>query len=56
MVYGVDFVWSPDDELGCMWNDPGLGLDWPCDNPELSERDQTAGTLETLIAEVNARL
>ncbi len=56
MVYGVDSVWSTDDELGCMWNDPGLGLDWPCVEPDLSERDQTAGTLETLIAEVNARL
>lgn len=56
MIYGVDHVWNPEDELGCMWNDPGLGLNWPCSSPELSLRDQTAGTLESLIAELDARL
>lgn len=56
MVYGVDVVWNVDDELGCRWDDPGLGLDWPIDDPDLSERDRAAGSLDELIALVDARL
>lgn len=55
MLYGVDEYWNLDDELGCMWNDPGLGLTWPCSSPTLSERDQTAGSLEQLLHELTAR-
>ena len=51
-IYGVDSYFDPDDELGCHWADPGLGLKWPCKNPKLSERDLQAGPL----ADVEARL
>jgi len=56
IAYGVDHYWNLDDELGCRWNDPDLGLDWPITHPILSERDRTAGTAALLIAEVNSRL
>ncbi len=48
MAYGVSTYWSVDDELGCRWNDPDLGIDWPCTAPTLSERDQSAGSLASL--------
>lgn len=51
-IYGVDSYFDPDDELGCYWADPGLGLKWPCKTPKLSERDLQAGPL----AEIEARL
>ena len=51
-IYGVDSYFDPDDELGCHWADPGLGLKWPCKTPKLSGRDLQAGPL----AEVEARL
>lgn len=47
-IYGVTHYWNLEDELGCRWDDPALGLDWPVESPSLSERDQTAGTLEEM--------
>ncbi len=32
-------------ESGILWNDPALGIDWPIDDPVLSEKDQNAQTL-----------
>lgn len=32
-------------EAGILWNDPAIGIDWPIENPILSERDQIAPTL-----------
>ncbi len=48
-IYGVDTYWNINDELACQWNDPQLGLDWPCTSPILSERDQQAGSLDMMI-------
>ncbi|MEX0847468.1 MAG: dTDP-4-dehydrorhamnose 3,5-epimerase family protein [Ilumatobacteraceae bacterium] len=56
ITYGVSAYWSLDDELGCRWNDPDLGLDWPCTAPSLSERDRTAGPLVTLRAAIASAL
>ena len=38
-LYAVDCFWDPADELGCLWNDPGLEIAWPCVNPRISMRD-----------------
>jgi dTDP-4-dehydrorhamnose 3,5-epimerase len=48
-LYGVDFDFDRTDEHGCRWNESGLGLDWPIDDPILSERDTEAGSLEQLL-------
>ena len=37
-----------DDGLGCRWDDPQLGLAWPCTDPVLVERDRTSGSLDAL--------
>jgi dTDP-4-dehydrorhamnose 3,5-epimerase len=37
-----------DDGLGCRWDDPNLGLTWPCLDPILVERDRTSGSLDVL--------
>jgi len=51
-LYAVTDYWSPSDELGCAWNDPDLGFDWPLNNPPLlSERDNAAGSLADLIVQ-----
>ena len=47
-VYAVTHDWDPADELGCRWNDPELGIPWPCSDPMLSERDRDAGSLSAL--------
>lgn len=52
MLNAVSHTWSKEDELGCRWNDPQLGIAWECDQPLISERDQVAGPLAVLQAEV----
>jgi dTDP-4-dehydrorhamnose 3,5-epimerase len=55
-VYAVSHYWDTADELGCRWDDPGLGIDWPCAEPRLSERDRGLGTLSELRATARAAL
>jgi len=53
-VYAVSHEWDPSDELGCRWDDPALGIDWPCDDPQLSDRDGVLGSLSELRLAVSA--
>ncbi len=49
MLLAVDRGWDPVDDLGCRFDDPGLGLSWPCRDPILSARDREAGDLDALL-------
>ena len=44
-VYAVSRYWNFEDELGCAWDDPGLGVDRPVSDPILSQSDVNAGSL-----------
>jgi dTDP-4-dehydrorhamnose 3,5-epimerase len=46
MVYGVTAYWSAEDELGCRWDDPHLGIDWPMASAVISDRDALLPTLD----------
>ena len=48
--------WDPEDELGCRWDDPALGISWPCEEPQISERDRTLGPLSELRSAWHAAL
>jgi dTDP-4-dehydrorhamnose 3,5-epimerase len=37
--YKCTDTYDPHDELGISWNDPGIAIRWPIDQPLLSERD-----------------
>jgi dTDP-4-dehydrorhamnose 3,5-epimerase len=39
-IYKCSEYYSPDNERGIIWNDPGIGIEWPVKNPILSDRDQ----------------
>ena len=55
-VYAVSEYWDESDELGCRWDDPEIGMDWPCSDPSLSERDGAAGSFSAMLELVRSRL
>ncbi|MCP4218088.1 MAG: dTDP-4-dehydrorhamnose 3,5-epimerase [bacterium] len=44
-VYG-----GKENESGFLWNDPAIGIEWPCENPTLSEKDKNAQTMAQWMA------
>jgi dTDP-4-dehydrorhamnose 3,5-epimerase len=55
-VYAVSHYWDVEDELGCHWADPELGIPWPAEagEPRLSPRDAAAPPLKELLARLSA--
>ncbi len=43
VFYQVSNFYSPEKERGIRWNDPYFAIDWPCENPIISEKDQSYG-------------
>jgi dTDP-4-dehydrorhamnose 3,5-epimerase len=48
--YKCTDYYDPSDEIGLIWNDPEVGIDWPIKNPLLSAKDQKLPTLAELRA------
>jgi dTDP-4-dehydrorhamnose 3,5-epimerase len=40
VIYKMTSPYNPKGESGLLWNDPDLKINWPIENPILSERDQ----------------
>jgi dTDP-4-dehydrorhamnose 3,5-epimerase len=51
LVYLVDRYFDGTDEWGIAWNDPALGIDWPIDEPLLSDRDMRNPSLREALRE-----
>jgi dTDP-4-dehydrorhamnose 3,5-epimerase len=39
VVYKCTDFYAPGDEGGILWSDPGIGIDWPISDPQLSDKD-----------------
>jgi len=39
IAYKCSNIYHPDDEQGIIWNDPGIGIQWPGTSPILSKKD-----------------
>jgi dTDP-4-dehydrorhamnose 3,5-epimerase len=48
--YKCTDYYDPQSEAGVIWNDPDLGIDWPIENPTLSEKDKRLPKLAELAA------
>jgi dTDP-4-dehydrorhamnose 3,5-epimerase len=45
VIYRVSSYYDPALETGVAWDDPEIGIEWPIDDPVLSERDKSAPAL-----------
>lgn len=47
--YMVSNFYSKENDRGLVWNDPDVAIQWPIQNPILSEKDKLQPTLKELI-------
>lgn len=52
VMYRLDRYYDPALERGVAWDDPALAIEWPVENPTLSERDRANPMLADLPAEL----
>jgi dTDP-4-dehydrorhamnose 3,5-epimerase len=52
--YKCTGLYSNQGESGIRWNDPAVGIDWPIQDPELSEKDRHAQSLADWLASPNS--
>lgn len=46
VLYKVDEYYAPEYDRGIRWDDPALQIDWPVNDPVLSDKDRTHPGLE----------
>lgn len=49
-IYKCTDYYHPDDEIGFIWNDPRVGIEWPVSDPLVSERDARLPNLAAIGA------
>jgi dTDP-4-dehydrorhamnose 3,5-epimerase len=47
-AYKCTELYVPQNELTLAWNDPDIGIQWPLDHPQLSEKDARGLRLKDL--------
>lgn len=47
-LYKCTDFFNASTEIGIIWNDPDIGIDWPIDNPVLSNKDAELPTLNNI--------
>lgn len=47
--YGCSDFYDQEDEIALAWDDPELGIAWPCPDPVLSDKDRNAPRLADLL-------
>jgi dTDP-4-dehydrorhamnose 3,5-epimerase len=50
VLYRLSAYFDPELETGIAWNDPEIGIEWPIEDPVLSERDRSAPSLADVAA------
>lgn len=49
LFYKMDNYYAPESQGTIRWDDPDIGIDWPVDNPILSEKDAKAKSLKEFV-------
>ena len=50
VIYRLSSYYDPELETGVAWDDPEIGIEWPINDPVLSERDRNAPPLAEIAA------
>jgi dTDP-4-dehydrorhamnose 3,5-epimerase len=45
VTYKLSSYYDPETEAGIAWDDPDVGIEWPLEDPAVSERDRTSPRL-----------
>ena len=45
VIYKCTSLYAPEQEGSILWNDPEIGIEWPIEAPQLSEKDKNATRL-----------
>lgn len=51
LAYKCTDIYAPQNEGAILWNDPDIGIDWPVENPVISEKDAAAPFLSDINPE-----
>ncbi len=54
VLYKVDNIYNPENEVGLLWNDNDININWPSIKPILSEKDKRNMTLKDFINKYQA--
>jgi dTDP-4-dehydrorhamnose 3,5-epimerase len=49
-LYKCTDFYHPGDEVGLIWNDPKIGVQWPISDPLLSDKDRQLPSLDKVMA------
>ena len=52
VTYLVSSLYDPETEAGIRWNDPEVGVEWPVEEPLLSQRDIEAPLLSEVAPDL----
>ncbi len=50
--YKLSSYYEPETERGIAWDDPDVGVEWPLDDPQTSQRDRSAPRLAEIAGEL----
>jgi dTDP-4-dehydrorhamnose 3,5-epimerase len=53
ILYKVDEYYSPEHDMSIRWDAPDIGIEWPINNPILSEKDKNAPYLIDVEDKIN---
>ena len=48
VTYKCTSLYVPSEDAGIRWDDPDIGVEWPVENPIVSEKDRTAPLLKDI--------
>ena len=46
--YKCTEYYAPEHDGSILWNDPGIGIEWPLETPSLSDKDRAAPPLDAM--------